>query len=278
MNGLAIRKSEVLSACSALLPEYASLSSSCTPYERKGIFHSEMLLVLASIEALGIEHVIESGRARGQSTELIARFCGEREIPFDSVELLRSTDDAEVAEERLKGLSSSVNLHYGDAFELLPPLIGRRPTLVLIDGPKGPRQEVLCIECLRHESVKGVLLHDTRSDKDIRGRLERFFPEAGYYTDDYEYANRFRDLDRDCWLKYVEDNPGAPVLEPYRHLGERMRSYGPTLALIVAEELLPGTLDEYEAELNRLRRERATFLRRVYFLGKRIARRLGISS
>jgi hypothetical protein len=170
-------------ACSQLLPSYVRVVEECSPYERKGIFFSELLLATALIGRLDIRHVIESGRGRGQSTEILGRFCGERGIAFDSIELVEHSGDAKVAEARLAQLKGAVNLHYGDAFELLPRLRDARPTLILIDGPKGPLQERLCIQSLRDPAVRAVLLHDTGRGKQIRRRLERFFPGACFYSD-----------------------------------------------------------------------------------------------
>ena len=92
------------------------------PYEIKGIFFSELLMVMAIINKLQPNYIIESGRARGQSTLVLARMMKLFDYcEFHSVESNKSNEDADIAEARLK--EEAVNLHYGDSFEVIPKLI-----------------------------------------------------------------------------------------------------------------------------------------------------------
>ena len=49
------------------------LAIAAEPYEHRGILHSEMALIIHTCRRLSVEVVIESGRARGQSTYMLAK-------------------------------------------------------------------------------------------------------------------------------------------------------------------------------------------------------------
>ena len=80
------------------------------PYQLKGIFNSEMLLFCAFTKHLGFHHIIESGRARGNSTEILARyFENSPSVLIHSVELLKYTEDSLIAMQRLYNTDSKSN-------------------------------------------------------------------------------------------------------------------------------------------------------------------------
>jgi len=58
-------------------------------YEERGILHSEMLAVCSVIENLGVDIVLESGRCRGQSTEVLAKYFLSTKIKIVSVEFVK---------------------------------------------------------------------------------------------------------------------------------------------------------------------------------------------
>src|SRR3990167_5336946 len=106
------------------------------PYEHRGIPHSEMALILHTIKRLGIEAVIESGRARGQSTYLLAKYLPD--VTIHSVEM-RGGADQEFGINRVSHFAN-VTLHEGDGAALLPALcadLAPQRIAVLCDGPKG---------------------------------------------------------------------------------------------------------------------------------------------
>ena len=72
------------------------------PYEHRGIIHSEMALIIHICRRLGVEVVIESGRARGQSTRLLSRYLPDARIY--SVEK-RHDADAIYGAQRCAGLA-----------------------------------------------------------------------------------------------------------------------------------------------------------------------------
>jgi hypothetical protein len=130
------------------------------PYERRGILHSEMALIIHTCQRLGIEVIIESGRARGQSTYMLAKYLPW--VQVHSVELRDHPDEA-IARERLAELGN-VTLHNGDGNYLLPSLVAQseRPTAILCDGPKGAAAVAIIERCFWQPHVVVGFIHDMR--------------------------------------------------------------------------------------------------------------------
>ena len=105
------------------------------PYERKGILYSEMFFLYLCAQAAKPNRVVESGRARGQSTLLLSTIFSD--LPIVSIESDPHSPDVPVAQERLRG-RSNVSLRSGDMTRILPAEV-RQGNAVLIDGPKGFR-------------------------------------------------------------------------------------------------------------------------------------------
>jgi predicted O-methyltransferase YrrM len=160
------------------------------PYERKGILYSEMLFFCVCVRGMRPRRILESGRARGQSTLLLA-LCFP-DIPIISFEYDADSPDVPVAAARLKPFAN-VELRFGDATRLLPQL-AVEGDVVLIDGPKGFRSIRLALSLLAQGRVSMVFLHDM-----TRGTLERRFLEAHVpgtlYSDEPQFAAVARHLD-----------------------------------------------------------------------------------
>lgn len=158
------------------------------PYERKGILYSEMFFLWLCAGAP--RRILESGRARGQSTLLLA--LAFPDIPIVSIEHDPGSPDVPVAAERLAG-RSNVDLRFGDATRILPDLAAPGD-VVLIDGPKGFRALRLALRLLAQGRVGTVFLHDM-----LRGTAERSFLEthlpSTLYADDPRFAELARPLD-----------------------------------------------------------------------------------
>jgi predicted O-methyltransferase YrrM len=140
------------------------------PYERKGILYSEMFFLWLCARAARPARILESGRARGQSTALLA-LCFPQ-LPIVSVEHDAASPDAAVAAERLRPFAR-VELRFGDARRLLPAL-ARPGDVALIDGPKGFAAVRLALRLLAQRRVAMLFLHDVRP-----GTPERAFLEPG---------------------------------------------------------------------------------------------------
>jgi hypothetical protein len=129
------------------------------PYEHRGILHSEMALILYLARRLGIERIIESGRARAQSTYLLAKYLPDVEI--HSVEA-RGGLDSEFGAARVRGFPN-VALYEGDGAELVPALAeDPRPTAILCDGPKGAAAVAILDRCFQYPHVRVGFIHDMR--------------------------------------------------------------------------------------------------------------------
>lgn len=228
-----MNQKELNLAADGLVDEYQSYMMRSNPYQIKGIFHSELLMFITLAKHFGIKNIIESGRARGQSTEMIGRFAYKNDILFHSIESNNRGEDCEIAEARLKNIGISVRLHYGDSFKIMPPLIANKKTLILIDGPKGSGMIKLCQDVLNYPDVIGVCLHDSYWEGSTRAWLEK--TQRGKYliSDDPEFVSKFKHLDDDCWLV----NPFPPYQMGSYIKGEvknlhPSRSYSGTLSFI----------------------------------------------
>ena len=162
------------------------------PYERKGILYSEMFFLWLCTFSHPPKRILESGRARGQSTLLLAHMFPEAEII--SIEHDKKSADVPVAQERLKNFSN-VKLLFGDSQVLLPPLASEVDnTLVLIDGPKGFRGLRLAFKLLANKNVNQVFFHDSTKGTKEREFLERYLPKT-LYSDDPKIASYTYELD-----------------------------------------------------------------------------------
>jgi predicted O-methyltransferase YrrM len=217
-------------------------------HDIKGVLNSEMLLFCALSRHLGVGTVIESGRARGNSTQVLAEyFAGPGGASVCSVEYFKYTEDSLIALRRLGGRYPNLRLLFGDAFVLLPRLCARaRPCAVLIDGPKGKYALQLAARLLRDGAVRAAFIHDSHLDTEIRPVMERLYPRT-FSSDHGDFVAAFSSLDGPCWEVY-RNWDGYRDWGPWVRGSRRMRSYGPTLTAIFN---IPEGIDR-EAEVTRL--------------------------
>jgi predicted O-methyltransferase YrrM len=160
-------------------------------YERKGILFSEMYFFWLCARTIAPRRILESGRARGQSTLILSLCFPDAEIL--SVEYDRNSPDVAVAAERLQGRSNVQQL-FGDATRLLPQM-ARPGDAVLIDGPKGYRGLRLALRLLADGKTPLVFMHDAATGSQERRFLSRHLPEA-VYSDLPAFAEVGHELDR----------------------------------------------------------------------------------
>lgn len=219
----------VTRACRAHVKTFSQVLG---PYEERGILHSEMLAVCAVCDELNVDVIIESGRCRGQSTLMLARYFSGRTTRIISVDLDRD-ENAVGAEERLAPYDS-VELLYGDSRARIPKLVqrfGGERCALLLDGPKGEAAVSLVKEALgKSGSVVVTFFHDARPPSPIRDIVQSLFARV-YLTDDEEYVETYSFLDDLCKPK-----PGVPITthswRPYMKGDDPIQSYGPTLAIV----------------------------------------------
>lgn len=161
------------------------------PYEAKGILYSEMFLFYLCAKAAGAGRIVESGRARGQSTLVLATCFPDR--PIVSIEYDERSPDVPVAAARLRGFAN-VELLFGDATRLLPGMV-QPGDVVIIDGPKGYRALRLALKLLAQGRAAMVFLHDVGREAPERALLEKHLP-ATLYSDDPRFARLAHRLDQ----------------------------------------------------------------------------------
>lgn len=222
----------IIRICHRQKPFFSNILK-CVNYELKGIFNSEMLLLCAVSKALGVQFIIETGRARGYSTELMARFFEDSpKVSIISVDYLRYTEDSLLAMRRLSNRYSKLTLLFGDAFLLLPKLCSQASQCtVLIDGPKGKYALQLASGLLKLTNVKAVFIHDCHKDTEIRSVIESVYPKV-FSTDASEFVQEFYELDLPCWDVYKKGREYEDW-GPYKRGSREMKSYGPTLTMIL---------------------------------------------
>lgn len=228
------RNEQILSEAFLLLKLFEKVLQKSSPFEIKGILNSEILFFVTVCRILNSGHVIESGRARGQSTELISRWLseGDGNVKFDSIEFDRVSEDVEVATHRLSQIDFPVNLLFGDARKKLPELVrdDTEGVIVLIDGPKGPRAVQLALDALSDERVRAVCVHDLhKNDKDLRELVELW--PSFVSSDQEEFVKCFSYLDQPCWEEH-QKYERFKGWGPYQRGSKRMLSYGPTLVAL----------------------------------------------
>lgn len=154
-----------------------------------GIWESEMFLFYAAVQALAPKQILESGRARGKSTLMLARCFPDTRIV--SIELDRKTQNAAAAEAKLKHLPN-VELLYGDSRGLMMQHLGEGDA-VLIDGPKDFAALRLAVDLLATGKPAVVFVHDFPPGAAVRRFVEKHWPGV-LFGDDATFA-RFRAFD-----------------------------------------------------------------------------------
>lgn len=190
-NALLNRKSVAQNA-DALLPEYREIISRIPPEAGfGGIWESEMFLFYAAVKPFAPKKILESGRARGKSTLILARCFPESRIV--SVEYERESENAPAAEAKLKS-EPNVDLLYGDSREILPQKL-QQGDAVLIDGPKDFRAIKLAVDLLRTNKPCAIFVHDFPPNSPQRKFVQRNFPNA-FFGDDPLFQ-RYQSLDNE---------------------------------------------------------------------------------
>jgi len=187
------------------------------PYERKGILFSEMFFFYLCARAARPARILESGRARAQSTLLLA--VSFPDLPIVSLEHDARSPDVPVAAARLQPFRN-VELRFGDATRILPA-IAQPGDVALIDGPKGFRALRLALRLLAQGRVAMVFLHDVAPGTPERRFLEAWLPSA-LYSDDPRFAG----------ISHALDAVADDIPEPRRWRNGSGQGYGYSLACL----------------------------------------------
>jgi predicted O-methyltransferase YrrM len=192
------------------------------PYEEKGVFNSELLLFISVVELLKPDRIVESGRARGHSTKVIAEYFENRDIEIISIEQSKATDDEKIARNKLKRYNR-LQLEYGDSREIISSWLDTS-TIILIDGPKGDEALKMALDLLKGDEPQAVFIHDLHRNTLHRDLSELLFNYT-YFSDDETFVEEFCHLDDPCW-DHLDDGWG-----PYLRKGEQIESYASTFGV-----------------------------------------------
>ena len=171
------------------------------------------------VAALNPARIIESGRARAQSTLVLARLFPRASIV--SLESDPASPDVTVAAERLREceqcrLSASA-IHFFFCQTLV-----EAGDVVLIDGPKDFRALKLAFRLLRSGKPLAVFVHDLWLGSPARRFVDRYLPSV-LLSDDPEWVQRYASLDS-------RRRSPPPVSNTVRH------AYGATMGCFEASQ------------------------------------------
>ena len=231
------------------LPQIAALAEQ-VPYEAQGILYSEILFLLACLEGTQTKRLIESGRARAQSTLLLSLALPDVEII--SIELDPNSPDAPFAAERLKD-RRNVRLLFGDSRIVVPDLL-QEGDVVLIDGPKGFRSIRFALSLLMDGRASQVFLHDLTFGTPKRSFVAANFPEA-----------RFSDRRQLAEIGSLADKSVIPQLAAHLQLGALSAEFGYGFGL--------GVIPRLDGRPYRWLRAKASLAGQIERVGSKLRRR-----
>jgi len=217
-----VSKDDIIAQASVCEPHVAEVVDDMA-FDDKGVFNSELLLFIAVADLLEVDRIVESGRARGYSTRILAEYFQDTDIDIVSIEKLQGTKDDEIAREYLSGYGH-LELRYGDTRDLVSEVL-TQSTCILIDGPKGDDALTLALDLLKRDKPEVVFVHDLHRNTLHRDLSELLFTYT-FYSDDRDYVRQFKHLDEPCW-EYLEDDQWGPYLRK----GEEVDSYASTFGV-----------------------------------------------
>lgn len=204
------RWEQLLGEAELLLPPFLAATTGLS-HESKGIRLSELFFFFASVAPFRPGRIVESGRARAQSTLVLAKLFPDTAII--SLESDANSPDVAIAADRLRECCN-VECHFGDSRRLLPEFV-QPGDFVLIDGPKDFRALKLAFRLLRSGQPRAVFVHDLWLGSPARRFVDRSLPSA-LLSDDPAWVQRYATLD---------SNRPTPAFAP----NDPRRAYGATL-------------------------------------------------
>jgi len=217
-------------------------------YELRGVFNSEALVLISIINELKTPLFVESGRARGHSTNLVAKHFSQSQLKIVSIDYEKNEDTA-FSESYLS--KYPIEFVYGDANKVITQHITDDCT-IFIDGPKGDDALMLAAVLLKNKKVKAVLVHDLHKNTFHRNVAENIFGNY-FFSDDADFVERFKDLDTNCWIE-MEGTGDAPYV---RH-GTPISSYASTMGVFFNSDK-PLVQPAYANYLKYLEQNKPTF-------------------
>lgn len=230
---------QTLAQAPGLLDHFKSIAAAL-PELRRGIRKSEGFFIYATIGPDFKGQIVESGRALGQSTELLARSYPDARIV--SIEREVGTPDAIEALSRLKSVGNIACL-FGDSRVLLPELT-LPGDVVVIDGPKNIRAVKLGLEVIARKKPRAVFIHDCRRGSFTRQFLDSHYAGRVFFSDEPQFVALSCQMDTHLPAQELAQ---WSTLEAQ----PRDRSYGGTFACLMGEAIKPGFKDALYLRLAR---------------------------
>jgi predicted O-methyltransferase YrrM len=168
------------------------------------IYPSELACFLNRCKKANIDCIIESGRADGYSTAVLAAYGEQTNIDVISIDFEADKPRALACRKRLKGYGK-LRLLDGDAFRLFPDLLSsisadRQAIALLIDGPKMHEAVYLSAAAVAVSPVRVVAHHNTEPGTPWYDHFVQRFPNVERLEDSdlihSKEFNEFREWER----------------------------------------------------------------------------------
>lgn len=173
--------------CSKYVDEFVLKTKGLT-LEPRGMSKSELLLIYSTIKKYNSKVIIESGRARGFSTQVLAKVL-DKNYSIVSIDFDKYSQDTKYSEKLLKKYSY-VTLIYGDSRKLIPKYI-KQNCVVVIDGPKGEDAIILAAKLLmKYPQISALFIHDLTQKVYDREIAKSIFPKI-LFADNPEFRDKF---------------------------------------------------------------------------------------
>lgn len=220
-------KNIVFNSCQSHLRRFKKI---CSTFEERGILNSEMLSFCSICDVLGVDIILESGRYRGQSTLVLAKFfkdSGKKIISIDLVE-----DDNTIHAQKKLEKFADVELIYGDGTKIIPQLVKKfknKKVAVLLDGPKGKLAVDLMDFISTNENFYFGAIHDVKSGSESRVLFPDYF-KYYFLTDQALFVKKYQSVDNSCLPKsnQITEQSWRPYMKGFT----KTKEYGPTLGLV----------------------------------------------
>lgn len=162
-------------------------------YVETGITLTEGFSFCMISDFFEIDMILESGTARGISTEIFGKYF---KIPIKSVDIT-SLYGINTHNNTVNRLSKYKNIEciIGDGLLVLPSLIEKNKDKkigLFLDGPKGDKAINLSKKCFEYKNVKFVGIHDTCHPSNYH--LMDKWEKTVLYSDNPNF-NEFKDID-----------------------------------------------------------------------------------
>lgn len=166
------------------------------PYEKKGIFYSELWAFTRFCQDFGIQTIIESGTYHGFATRILLKAFNGPIVSIDRNEVAFSSSRF-----------TNLLLLIGESEELIPIVVEKAKDKrigILIDGPKGPPALALKDQCFKFPNVVLVAIHDL-----LPGNGESFHTHNSIYRQ--SFGGRLDRMIKDDYAKKYPNGPGLAI-------------------------------------------------------------------